>query len=117
LTTTSEQCISELRLLPLDANASIPAIRASATSFNALPPTIARNVGPLLLWTITCIGRQRESLANKQYGADTGENKQLSEALLGNARDLMVFAGLIKYRLGERVWEAVCGIGGEVGVY
>ena len=31
------------------------------------------------------------------------------------ARDLMVFAGLVKYRLSERVWEAVCGVAGEVG--
>ena len=28
----------------------------------------------------------------------------------------MVFAGLLKYRLGERVWEAICGVGGDVGV-
>lgn len=29
----------------------------------------------------------------------------------------MVFAGLVKYRLGERVWDAVCSVGGDVGVY
>ena len=28
----------------------------------------------------------------------------------------MVFAGLLKYRLGERVWEAVCGVSAEVGL-
>ena len=111
------QIIRTLELLPLNASASIPAIRASATAFNAYPPTILRNIGPLLLWTITCIGRLREGLAAREYGGDGGTNKEIIDQLMGNARDLMVFAGLVKYRLGERVWEAVCSLGGDVGVY
>lgn len=43
--------------------------------------------------------------------------KEMSEEMMVAARDLMVFAGLIKYRLGEKVWAAVTGAGGEVGVY
>lgn len=110
--------ISSLNLLPLKAHASIPSIRASATAFNALPPTISRNIGPLLLWTITCIGQLREVLGAREYGAGEGStNKEISDELLGSARDSMVFAGLVKYRLGERVWEAVCSVGGDVGVY
>ena len=110
--------IDSLNLLPLKAHASIPAIRASATAFNALPPTISRNIGNLLLWTITCIGQQREVLGSREYGGGEGStNKEISDELLGSARDLMVFAGLVKYRLGERVWEAVCSVGGDVGVY
>ena len=107
-----------MNLLPLQAHASIPIIRASATAFNALSPVISRNIGPLLLWTITAIGKQRELLASRQYGGgEGGTNREISEELLGSARDLMVFAGLVKYRLGDRVWEAVCGVGGDVGVY
>ncbi|KAK4695407.1 nuclear pore complex protein Nup93, partial [Lecanoromycetidae sp. Uapishka_2] len=110
--------IESLNLLPLKAKASVPTIRASATAFNALPPTISRNIGPLLLWTIACIGQQRELLASRQYGGgEGGTNKEISDELLGSARDLMVFAGLVKYRLGDKVWEAVCGVGGDVGVY
>lgn len=41
----------------------------------------------------------------------------MSDELLGSAKDLMVFAGLVKYRLGERVWEAVTRCGGDVGAY
>ena len=41
----------------------------------------------------------------------------MSDELLVAAKDLMVFAGLVKYRLGERVWEAVTRCGGDVGVY
>ena len=87
-----------------------------ATSFNALTPPVSRNIGPLLLWTITCIGKQREMLQTQgQFENQT--RKEMSEEMMVAARDLMVFAGLIKYRLGEKVWAAVTGAGGEVGVY
>lgn len=56
-------------------------------------------------------------MASRQYGGgEGGTNKEISDELLGSARDLMVFAGLVRYRLGDKVWEAVCGVGGDVGV-
>lgn len=109
------QMIDTLHLLPLHAHSSIPTIRASAQSFNALPLPISRNIGPLLLWTITCIGQQRQILSSRPFGGST--RMAMSEELLTAAKDLMVFAGLVKYRLGERVWEAVTRCGGDVGAY
>lgn len=44
-------------------------------------------------------------------------NKEISDELLSSARDLMVFAGLVKYRLGGKVWEAICFTGGDAGIY
>ena len=41
----------------------------------------------------------------------------MSEQLLQGAKDLMVFAGLVKYRLGESVWEGLIRCGGDVGAY
>ncbi len=118
MTNDAFQIIDSLKLLPLQAHASIPVIRACANNFNELTPLISRNIGPLLLWTITCIGQQREVLASRQYGSgEGGMNKEISDELLGSARDLMVFAGLVKYRLGEKVWEAICSTGGDVGIY
>ncbi|KAL9104641.1 MAG: hypothetical protein Q9163_000445 [Psora crenata] len=111
------EVLLNLNLLPLRAGGNIPEIRASSGAFNLLPHCIARLIGPLLLWTITCIGRQRENLANKQYGGEGSTSRELSEALLSAAKDLMVFAGLVKYRLGERVWEAVCSVAGDTVVY
>ncbi|KAG8530068.1 uncharacterized protein KY384_005550 [Bacidia gigantensis] len=107
--------IAGLHLLPLAANGNIPIIRNSAQAFNNLPSPISRNVGPILLWTITCISQQRHALAQRQFEA--GENKQISDNLLSAAKDLMVFAGMLKYRLGEKVWEAVCNVGGDAGAY
>ena len=56
-------------------------------------------------------------LAKKQLGgAEGGTNAEISQNLLVSAKDLMVFAGLLKYRLGERVWEAVCGVSSDIGL-
>ena len=76
-----------------------------------MPQAISRNVGPILLWAITCISKLRERLARRQFegGATLENEKQLASA----ARDLMVFAGLVKYRLSERVWEAVSAVAGD----
>ena len=41
----------------------------------------------------------------------------MREELVVKARDLMVFAGLIKLRLGTGVWEGLVGGAGELGVY
>ncbi len=107
--------IDALDLLPLHARGSIPNIRAHVNAFNSLPQSISRNIGPLLMWAITCIGRQREVLMSGQF--EDGTRKAMSEELLQGATDLMVFVGLIRYRLGERVWDAVTRCGGDVGVY
>ncbi|KAI9830453.1 MAG: hypothetical protein M1819_005705 [Sarea resinae] len=123
--------ISTLSLLPLTANGSIPLIRSHATTFNSLAPVLARTIGPLLTWTITCCARQREILLSSPFyadgagkagvlasasrGRDAGE-AGMAERLLTTAKDLMVFAGLIRYRLTAGVFERLAAAGGEVGV-
>lgn len=107
--------INGLQLLPLHAHGSTSVIRSSATTFNSLPSPVSRNLGPLLLWTIQCIGNQRRVLMDGGYtvaGNERGTREQMAEEMGTMAKDLMIFAGLVKYRLGERVWEAVVR-GGE----
>jgi hypothetical protein len=41
----------------------------------------------------------------------------MREELMLKAKDLMVFAGLVKLRLGKGVWEGIVMGAGEVGVY
>jgi len=41
----------------------------------------------------------------------------MREDLVGKARDLMVFAGLIRLRLAKGVWDGIVNGAGEVGVY
>ena len=41
----------------------------------------------------------------------------MRDDLVGKAKDLMVFAGLVKLRLGTGVWEGLVGGAGDLGVY
>jgi len=41
----------------------------------------------------------------------------MREELVGKAKDLMTFAGLVKLRLGKDVWDGIVGGAGELGVY
>lgn len=66
------------------------------------------------MWTITCIARERERLATGMYENDMRVN--MVDNMLVAAKDLMVFAGMIKYKLPPRVYETLARFGGEMGV-
>ena len=114
-----EQIISPLSLLPLSANSSIPIIRSHAQKLNTLQPNVARLIGPLLLWTMVCISRQCDILSgnNGQNGFESHTRDMMRSDLVTKAKDLMIFAGLIKLRLGDGIWEALIGGAAEVGAY
>lgn len=107
--------IAETGLLPLHTQGEINLIRQSAIAFGQLPPVIATTIGPLLMWTITCCGKQRERLRESRFEA--GNNDSLSKDLKQRAHDCMVFAGLVKYKLTARVYEALARAAGDDGIY
>ncbi|KAF2280307.1 NIC-domain-containing protein [Westerdykella ornata] len=104
--------ISTLSLLPLTARGSLPLIRKSATHFSTLPPEIARNIGNILLWCIMCCSRHREVLLQGSAFVVDATRQRLADELAQMARDLMVFAGLIRYKLPGRVFEVLAREGG-----
>lgn len=106
--------IKNTSLLPLDAGGALPSIRKTANNFSTYAPDIARNIGNVLMWTITCCGRQREALLNTPYEDPT--RKLIADSLLQSAKDLMVFAGLIRYKLPPKVFEVLAQAGQEVGL-
>lgn len=117
--------MAELSLIPLNAGGNISVIRATAANLNSQTQPLQRLVGPLLLWAITALDRRAIQLQSGSAGgealdADGGgfesdTRRALEEQLRGQARDLMVFAGLVKLRLGKGIWEAlVRGTGGSL---
>jgi nuclear pore complex protein Nup93 len=70
---------------------------------------VARNVGNLLLWSIMCLGKQREAIRSKGFRA--GSDEHAVEGLLQAAKDLMVFAGLIRYKLSPEVMDVLARAG------
>jgi nuclear pore complex protein Nup93 len=109
------QRIQDLKILPLRAQGNLSEIRASANSFSAFPAEIARNIGNVLLWCIGCCSRHREHLLAGAY--EDQMRKVLADQLLQKAKDLMVFAGLIRYKLPPRVFETLAREGQDVGAY
>lgn len=109
--------IAATDLLPLTARGSIPDIRAHAATTNQLAQEVKRNLGNLLLWCIMAVGGQREVLQAQKGGFEDRGREGVREELKGVGRDLMTFAGLVRYRLERGVWEAVVKAGGDVGGY
>ena len=111
---TTMQQITALNLLPMRANGRISTIRERANVFNALPTLVSKNIGNLLIWIITCAGNQREVLRSSEFEPN---RQQLADQCLQVAKDTMVFAGLVRYKLPPRVFEVLARVGGDVGAY
>lgn len=109
------QRITSSRLLPTAASGDLPTIRTSATAFNSLPTVVARTVGYAMLWTVLACSRNVEKLKHADF--DTPAQRQVVDRSVQTAKDTMVFAGLIRYKLPGRVWEGLARVGGEVGAY
>ncbi|KAF2761403.1 NIC-domain-containing protein [Pseudovirgaria hyperparasitica] len=106
-------CMTQSNILPLSAKGNTAAIRQSVTNMNQWD-YIMRNAGNFILWAILCCGKQREVIMQRQY--ENAQSKNVADDLLQKARDLMVFAGLVRYKLSPRVYEALAEVGQDVGV-
>ncbi|RMZ75489.1 hypothetical protein DV738_g5451, partial [Chaetothyriales sp. CBS 135597] len=116
---TALEELNDLGILPLSANGNIPSIRAAATAFGSLPQLLARCAGLSVVWAVGAIGGEREKIIRHGswetgYG---GDRDALKEQLGSMAKDLMVFAGLVKYKLPARVYDLLTRAGADVGGY
>ncbi|KAL4869322.1 hypothetical protein BDV12DRAFT_167918 [Aspergillus spectabilis] len=113
--TAALDTINGLGILPLRARGSVPYIRSAAQTFSSLPSLISSNVGHVIIWSITCIGRERERLSTGPYENEMRQG--LAEELLVMAKDLMIFSGMVKYKLPPRVYETLARAGADIGAY
>jgi nuclear pore complex protein Nup93 len=113
--TNSEQAINMLGVLPLQANGSMALIRSSAQAFSSQPPIISRNIGHVIMWSITCIGHERQKRTSGMYDSEVRQG--LANDFLVAAKDLMVFSGMVKYKLPPRIYETLARAGAEIGAY
>lgn len=111
--------LNQIGVLPLAARGQIPLIRQAAQAFSTLPQILARAIGITILWAVRAIGGEREILA-RQGSWDTGYGKDsdaVKEQLSNMAKDLMVFSGLVRYKLPGRVYDLLTRAGGDIGGY
>ncbi|KIV84612.1 hypothetical protein PV11_00385 [Exophiala sideris] len=115
---TALEDLNDLNILPLRANGSIPVIRASADAFGNLPQILARCAGVSVVWAVRAIGGERENIVRSgRWEAGYGDADGMKEQLSDMAKDLMVFAGLVKYKLPGRVYDMLTRAGGDVGAF
>lgn len=110
--------LNELGVLPLGTNGEIAAIRNMATQFSTLPQVVARCAGLVILWCVRAISAEREHIAREgTWGVSGDEMNGLKGQLNQMAKDLMVFAGLVRYKLPGRVYDMLTRAGSDVGDY
>lgn len=107
--------IDRLGVLPLQAQGSMSYIRSAAQAFSSFPEIISRNIGHVIMWSIACIGQERHKQVSGPY--ETDMHHGFAEQLLSMAKDLMVFSGMVKYKLPPKVYEALARAGADIGAY
>ncbi|KAK3705494.1 nuclear pore complex subunit [Vermiconidia calcicola] len=107
--------VTNSRLLPTEAKGNISAIRHTAQAFNQLPAVVARTVGYVMLWTVIACSNNVERLRRVEF--DNGTQQETIQNCVQVSKDVMVFAGLIRFKLPGRVWEALAKVGGDLGAY
>ncbi|OJJ84895.1 linker nucleoporin NIC96 [Aspergillus glaucus CBS 516.65] len=113
--TPALDAINGLNILPLRARGSVSYIRSAAQAFSSFPPIISRNVGHVIMWSIACIGHERERLNSGAYENEIRQG--MADELLVMAKDLMIFSGMVKYKLPPRVYETLARAGAGIGAY
>lgn len=108
--------MSDTRLLPLSAEGHISYIRTSANNFNALPPVLSRTIGTILVWAVICCGNHAANMRNSEF-ANANNGSNVAAICYQISKDIMVFAGLVRYKLPSKVWDALARAGQEVGAY
>lgn len=90
-------------------------IRSSANAFNEMPTVVARTIGHVMVWTVVACTNQVASLRRAEF--ETPAQQDVIRRCVDTAKDVMLFAGLIRYKLPGRVWEMLAAAGQDLGVY
>jgi nuclear pore complex protein Nup93 len=112
-TNNPSQCIEHAKVLPTDTAGNMTAIRAKAQAFNCMQPVVARTIGHIMIWTVIALANEHARLKGAEF--DTPAQQNVIAQCKSAAKDVMVFAGLIKYKLPGRVWETLAQAGQELG--
>ena len=68
-----------------------------------------------MLWTVVACSNNVDRLRKAEF--ETGFQREAISRCTQMAKDTVVFAGLIRYRLPGRVWEMLANAGRELGAY
>lgn len=100
---------------PAGASNNLGVIRERASLLQSLPSALAHTVPALLLMTLTALSRWRAEIQASPFSEGDATRRGMVKALGDAARDLMVYAGLVRYKLPGRVFERLGEVVGEDG--
>ncbi|KAL1589105.1 hypothetical protein WHR41_01954 [Cladosporium halotolerans] len=106
-------CIEQAKVLPTETSGNMTAIRAKAQAFNGMQPVVARTIGHIMIWAVIALANEHARLKGAEF--DTPAQQNVIVQCKSAAKDIMVFAGLIRYKLPGRVWETLAQAGQELG--
>lgn len=64
-----------------------------------------------MLWTVIACSNNVEKLKAAEF--ETSAQNEVMKRCVQTSRDVMIFAGLIRFKLPGRVWETIARVGGE----
>lgn len=96
------QAVNSTNILTLDPNAEISLVRRRAQEFVMLHQSVARNVPSLLVMVMECCANIVANIRDS-YFTNEGREARINE-MRGIARNCMVYAGMIQYRMPREVF-------------
>lgn len=76
---------------------------------------ISRTIGHVMLWTIIACSNHADRMRATEF--ETGAQQDMLRQCAQIAKDVMVFAGLIRFKLPGKVWETLAAAGQELGAF
>lgn len=106
-----DTCLKETEatgILSLSPQADVGTVRRRAQQFTGLHESIARNVPTLLIMVMQCCVNIGENLNDSEY-SNAGRANKLAE-LKARARNCMIYAGMIQYRMPREVYSQLINL-------
>ncbi|GAA5858920.1 hypothetical protein JCM8547_007156 [Rhodosporidiobolus lusitaniae] len=100
--------IESTSLLPLSPSSSTDLVTLirSAESLPSLDDALVRNLDVVLVATMTILYKLHKQLRESPYGADQSRVRRMEE-LKARARGVMMFAGMLRYRLSSDTYSTL----------
>jgi nuclear pore complex protein Nup93 len=106
-----EPCVKEIEatgILTLSPDADVGSVKRRAQRFSGLHESIARNVPSLLIMVMKCLVNIGQSL-NQSMFSNSGRTSKVAE-LRARARNCMIYAGMIQYRMPREVYSQLTSL-------
>lgn len=101
--------VKELAVVPLVEDGDFIVVRNAAESVKSYDATMVKVIPSLLIIVLMCISQLNRDITSKKYGFGEQERQHL-DALRNMAKNCMVYAGMIQYRMPRETYSLLVNI-------